>query len=127
MEATQQALIESLPTVLVLHLKRFLYDTNVGDVVKIGKQIAFGPDLDISPGTAVVVHTESVSHILHSDLISPTSSLRKHPVKYQLFGGELVCVFPGCGRLSYSACSTVPPWTVGVRRALYARCTTPQP
>lgn len=68
-EATQQALIESLPTVLVLHLKRFLYDTNVGDVVKIGKQIAFGPDLDISP-----------------DLISPTSSLRKHPVKYQLFG-----------------------------------------
>ncbi|KAL6301832.1 hypothetical protein BKA93DRAFT_919454 [Sparassis latifolia] len=67
-DASQQALIESLPPVLILHLKRFHYDTNVGDVVKIGKQIAFGPDLEIGP-----------------DLIAPTRRTT-HPIKYQLFG-----------------------------------------
>ena len=51
-DASQQALIELLPPVLVLHLKRFHYDTNVGDVVKIGKQVSYGPELDISPGTS---------------------------------------------------------------------------
>ncbi|KZT71339.1 cysteine proteinase [Daedalea quercina L-15889] len=67
-EATQQALIELLPPVLVLHLKRFHYDTNVGDVVKIGKQVAYGPELDISP-----------------DLVAPTRRTAQS-VKYQLFG-----------------------------------------
>ncbi|KAI0957901.1 hypothetical protein AcW1_006143 [Taiwanofungus camphoratus] len=67
-EASQQALIESLPPILVLHLKRFLYDISVGDVIKIGKQIAYGPELEIS-----------------SDLIAPTRRT-SHPVKYQLFG-----------------------------------------
>ncbi|KAH9950226.1 hypothetical protein B0H21DRAFT_686903 [Amylocystis lapponica] len=68
LEAQQQALIESLPPILILHLKRFHYDTNVGDVVKIGKQVAFGPELDIGP-----------------DLIAPNRRT-SHPVKYQLFG-----------------------------------------
>ncbi|TFY64673.1 hypothetical protein EVJ58_g2454 [Rhodofomes roseus] len=67
-EATQQALIELLPPVLVLHLKRFHYDTTVGDVVKIGKQVSYGPELDISP-----------------DLIAPTRRTAQS-VKYQLFG-----------------------------------------
>ncbi|EMD38119.1 hypothetical protein CERSUDRAFT_113250 [Gelatoporia subvermispora B] len=66
-DATQQALIEALPPILVLHLKRFLYDTSIGDVVKVGKQIAFTPELDVTP-----------------DLISP-SRKATHPVKYQLF------------------------------------------
>lgn len=51
-DATQQALVELLPPVLVLHLKRFHYDTNVGDVVKIGKQVSYGPELDISSGAS---------------------------------------------------------------------------
>ena len=49
-EASRQELIETLPPVLVLHLKRFLYDTNVGDVVKLGKHVTFGPDLEIGSG-----------------------------------------------------------------------------
>ena len=49
-EAQRQELIEALPPVLILHLKRFLYDTSVGDVVKIGKHVTFGPDLEIGPG-----------------------------------------------------------------------------
>ena len=48
-DAHQQVLIESLPPILVLHLKRFLYDTQVGDVVKIGKPISFTPELEIDP------------------------------------------------------------------------------
>lgn len=68
LEAKRQELIEALPPVLILHLKRFLYDTNVGDVVKIGKHVSFGPELEISP-----------------DLIAPTRRPAQ-PVKYQLFG-----------------------------------------
>jgi len=46
-DATQQILIETLPPVLVLHLKRFHYDTSASGVVKIGKQVTFGPELEI--------------------------------------------------------------------------------
>jgi ubiquitin carboxyl-terminal hydrolase 10 len=49
-EASQQVLIETLPPTLVLHLKRFLYDTKVGNVVKLGKPISFTPELEIDQG-----------------------------------------------------------------------------
>ncbi|KAF5372795.1 hypothetical protein D9757_011114 [Collybiopsis confluens] len=44
-EGSQQILIEALPPVLVVHLKRFEYNTDVGGVVKVGKEVAFGPEL----------------------------------------------------------------------------------
>jgi ubiquitin carboxyl-terminal hydrolase 10 len=50
-DASQQVTIDALPTILVLHLKRFLYDTNAKDVVKIGKNVQFTPELDIPAGT----------------------------------------------------------------------------
>ena len=50
-EASQQTLIEVLPPVLVIHLKRFLYDPAIGGVVKIGKPIRFTAELEIPPGT----------------------------------------------------------------------------
>jgi ubiquitin carboxyl-terminal hydrolase 10 len=50
MEASQQVLIEALPPILVLHLKRFSYDKNVGGVVKESKQILFGEELEIGGG-----------------------------------------------------------------------------
>ena len=49
-EAQQQVLIESLPPILVLHIKRFCYDTSVNGVVKVGKQVKFGPELEIGSG-----------------------------------------------------------------------------
>lgn len=49
-EAQQQVLIEALPPILVLHMKRFCYDTTVGGVVKVGKQVRFTPELEIGPG-----------------------------------------------------------------------------
>ncbi|KAI0086150.1 hypothetical protein BDY19DRAFT_961611 [Irpex rosettiformis] len=66
LDATRQELIESLPPILILHLKRFLYDTTVGDVVKIGKHVTFGPELEIG-----------------ADLLAKRPP---HPIKYQLIG-----------------------------------------
>ncbi|KAI0264534.1 hypothetical protein BGY98DRAFT_1192135 [Russula aff. rugulosa BPL654] len=45
--ASQQVLIEALPPVLVLHLNRVRYDAAAGGLMKIGKSIQFGPDLEI--------------------------------------------------------------------------------
>ena len=47
-EGHQQSLIEVLPPILVLQLKRFGYDTT--GVAKVGKQVKFGPELEIGPG-----------------------------------------------------------------------------
>lgn len=49
-DAQQTVLIESLPSILVLHLKRFMYDKAVRDVVKLGKKVAFERELEINPG-----------------------------------------------------------------------------
>ena len=51
LDATQQVLIEALPPVLIMHMKRFLYDIKVNDVVKVGKQVSFSPELDIPSGS----------------------------------------------------------------------------
>ena len=50
-DASQQMLIEALPPVLVLHLKRFQYDAAAGGVIKIGKPVQFSPELEIPFGT----------------------------------------------------------------------------
>ena len=50
-EASQQVLIKALPSVLVLHLKRFLYDVAAGGIVKISKPVQFAPELEIPLGT----------------------------------------------------------------------------
>ena len=50
LEASQQVLIEALPHILVLHMKRFCYDTGVAGVVKVGKQVRYSPELEIGNG-----------------------------------------------------------------------------
>lgn len=49
-DASQQVLVDSFPPILVLHLKRFLYDTTAKDVVKVHKQVSYGPELEIPSG-----------------------------------------------------------------------------
>jgi ubiquitin carboxyl-terminal hydrolase 10 len=49
-ETSQQVLVEALPLVLVLHLKRFLYDKATNGTVKISKSVQFSPELEIPPG-----------------------------------------------------------------------------
>ena len=52
--ANQQVtvLIEALPPVLIVHLKRFRYDTVAGGVVENRKPVLFSPELEIPPGTS---------------------------------------------------------------------------
>lgn len=61
--------LETFPPVLILHLKRFLYD-NVGGTQKSGKIIGYGTSLEIK-----------------EDIIAPSKRTGRG-VKYQLFGGE---------------------------------------
>ncbi|KAI0247916.1 hypothetical protein BJV78DRAFT_1285139 [Lactifluus subvellereus] len=68
-EASQQVLIEALPPVLVLHLKRFLYDTAARGVVKIGKPVQFSPELEIP-----------------LDLMAPAARRPAQPARYTLYG-----------------------------------------
>jgi len=68
-EASQQVLIEALPPVLVLHLKRFLYDTAARGVVKIGKPVQFAPELEIPP-----------------DIMAPATRRPGQPARYTLYG-----------------------------------------
>lgn len=60
-DATKQMLIESLPPILVLHIKRFVYDP-VSGIGKNGKAITFGPDLEIRPGTYILL---CVNHLVY--------------------------------------------------------------
>ena len=53
--ASQQVHIEALPPVLVLHLKRFLYDATADSIVKISKPVKFMPELEIPPGNALLL------------------------------------------------------------------------
>ena len=52
-------LVEVLPPVLVLHLKRFLYDAATDGIVKVGKFIQFAPELDIPIGKIFSFISES--------------------------------------------------------------------
>ncbi|KAJ3784246.1 hypothetical protein GGU10DRAFT_33639 [Lentinula aff. detonsa] len=70
-EGSQLVLIEALPPVLVLHMKRFEYDASVGGVVKVGKQVMFGPEL--------VVGSDVLSAKARSDLGAKGA-------RYKLFG-----------------------------------------
>jgi len=102
MDASQQVLIETLPPILVLHMKRFLYDTKVNGVVKIGKQVSFGPELEIQP-----------------DIIAPARK-SSQSTKYKLFGSKCYCIdsIPYVHRLiSYR--SIISPRVVSIRRALH--------
>jgi hypothetical protein len=49
--ANQLVLIEELPPILVLHLKRFSYNEEAKGIVKISKPVQFAPELDIPLGT----------------------------------------------------------------------------
>ena len=47
-EATRSLSLEELPPVLILHLKRFVYDAATGGVQKVMKAVKFGVELEIN-------------------------------------------------------------------------------
>ncbi|KAI8972996.1 hypothetical protein BDB01DRAFT_844989 [Pilobolus umbonatus] len=66
-EATKQVYLEGLPPVLILHVKRFVFD-NVGGVQKLIKRVNYGAKLTIDP-----------------EWMAPVSRPLE-PITYQLFG-----------------------------------------
>ncbi|KAF8475266.1 hypothetical protein DFH94DRAFT_117972 [Russula ochroleuca] len=68
-EASQQVLIEALPSVLVIHLKRFLSDVAADGVVKISKPVRFAPGLEIP-----------------LEILAPVAGKSAEPVNYKLYG-----------------------------------------
>lgn len=73
-EATKQTLLEALPRVLILHLKRFVYDSDTGLISKDSKFVAYGTELEIE-----------------GSLLSSVGK-RLGGVKYRLQSG-MVCLF----------------------------------
>lgn len=57
--ATKQIFIETLPPVLILHLKRFQYDSLTGATQKIGKKVGYPLDLEI-PREVFPAHRRNV-------------------------------------------------------------------
>ena len=70
-DATKTVYLETVPPILTLHLKRFLYDPVENRVVKKGKAVAYGPEL-----------------IIPSSIISPARRPAGSELRYRLFGGE---------------------------------------
>lgn len=68
-DATKQVYIDSFPPVLILHLKRFVYDPEEQNVVKRSKLVGYGTELVVPP-----------------EIVSP--GRRGQAIKYRLFGGE---------------------------------------
>jgi ubiquitin carboxyl-terminal hydrolase 10 len=70
-DATKTVYLETVPPILTLHLKRFLYDPVENRVVKKGKAVAYGPEL-----------------IIPTSIISPARRPAGGELRYKLFGGE---------------------------------------
>lgn len=52
-EAHRRTTLASLPPVLILHLKRFLYNTSGGGLQKLMKPVEYSADLEISKGNTI--------------------------------------------------------------------------
>lgn len=68
--ATKTVFIESLPSVLILHLKRFQFDSKRDGTIKIWKQIGYPLDLEIPP--------ESLSRQTRNQLTAEGSGVPKY-------------------------------------------------
>ena len=86
-------LIEALPPVLVLHLKRFSYDAATGGLIKNNKPVQLSPVLEIPPGTfsfpllsprqsRLRFHRDSVG----PDIMAPGARQLAWPAQYTLYG-----------------------------------------
>jgi ubiquitin carboxyl-terminal hydrolase 10 len=85
-------LLEALPPVLVLHLKRLLYDTASDGIVKIRKPVQFGPELQILPGTIISFISPVLAKVKNPcvsvgpEILAPIAGKSAEPVHYKLYG-----------------------------------------
>lgn len=108
-EASKQVFVDALPPVLLLHLKRFLYD-EVGGVQKSTKKVAYGTELSID------------ERVMSAPL---RAQVGKDGARYELFGGESIAIGPrlcATGSLTFTARhSRLPPRAVRIGRPLHCR------
>jgi hypothetical protein len=112
-EASQQVLIEALPPVLVLHLKRFLYDVAADGVVKISKLVQFAPELEIPLGT------------IFSFFSSCWPRLSPSWLGWSRIAGTRCRKICGASALQ-AVWGALPSWQVRRQRALYGRRALPE-
>ena len=86
-EASRSLLLEELPPVLALHLKRFIYNETSGGCQKLLKNIDFPIDLDISKDI-LSPNSRLVNSFLHRliirriDCVENCDRTEKSPLKY---------------------------------------------
>jgi ubiquitin carboxyl-terminal hydrolase 10 len=93
-EASQQVLVEALPPVLVLHLKRFLYGVAADAINKINKHVQFAPELEIPLGTIFSLvslvllwsRLRILCGLVGPEIMAPVSGKSAEPVHYKLYG-----------------------------------------
>jgi ubiquitin carboxyl-terminal hydrolase 10 len=91
-EASQQVLLEALPAVLVLHLKRFLYDAEADVLVKISKPVKFAPELEIPIGTIFSFVFPCYPRLIiprcsvRSEIMAPVAGKAAESAHYKLYG-----------------------------------------
>ena len=89
---SQQVHIEVLPSMLVLRLKRLLYDTTKDGIIKISKSIQFAPELEIPPGTILsfVFPGQPRLRVLRGsidpEITAPVAEKSAKPAHYKLYG-----------------------------------------
>lgn len=95
MDAKKHVTLETLPPLLILHLKRLVYDAK--GIQKNSKVIEYTTSLDIRPGKNLSISVDLTILSFLVDIVSPTRRT-KNSIKYHLYGGKFslricVCVF----------------------------------
>ena len=90
-EASQRLQIETLPPVLVLHLKHFLSDGTADGIIKIRNPVQFAPELEIPLGTIfffvslVPAKAKNPLWLVCPEIMTPGSEVSE-PAHYKLCG-----------------------------------------
>ncbi|KAJ3398147.1 hypothetical protein HDU80_009218 [Chytriomyces hyalinus] len=71
-DLSKQTFVDSFPPILILHLKRFVYDFKAGGTQKVRKHVRFDTSLKIKP-----------------KVMSPTGRKANEFVEYSLFAGKM--------------------------------------
>ncbi len=85
-EAKKQVLLETLPPVLILHLKRFSHNTQTGALNKVGRRLDFPEMLSIPASIFYGTKTAHGVHDRHYRLTSVVTHIGK-----ELAGGHYLC------------------------------------
>ncbi|KAJ3299167.1 hypothetical protein HK104_009849 [Borealophlyctis nickersoniae] len=94
-QATKQNYLDSLPPVLILHLKRFVYDRDSDTITKVHKHVGYSTTLKIHPGEEGVEACSPTKFMDGSiiaqpghpvaDIMSPQAKAGSRYLEYQLF------------------------------------------